>query len=76
MFSIYKFLKPNFTVLYMSDLHHYFPRLFFFLFQIEDMCHSTRASAVPVVPDSEGSVAPEAVICWVPVHFRITTVVK
>ncbi|TQD73247.1 hypothetical protein C1H46_041214 [Malus baccata] len=29
--------------------------------QIEHMCHSTRASAVPVVPDSEGSVAPEAV---------------
>ena len=24
------------------------------LLQIEDMCRSTRASAVPVVPDSEG----------------------
>lgn len=25
------------------------------IFQIENMCYSTRASAVPVVPDSEGS---------------------
>lgn len=28
--------------------------LFVLLFQIEDMCRSTKALAVPVVPDSEG----------------------
>lgn len=42
-------------------------RLFVCLLQIEDMCHRTGASAVPVVPDSEGSVALDACYFCVPV---------
>lgn len=33
-----------------------FPHIFYlFIAQIEEMCRNTRASAVPVVPDSEGN---------------------
>lgn len=32
--------------------------------QIEDMCHKTRASAIPVVPESEGLfVANPEIVC-------------
>jgi hypothetical protein len=30
------------------------PELAYHLFQIEDMCGTTKAAAVPVIPDSEG----------------------
>jgi len=45
--------------------------MYFPLVQIEDMCHRTRASAVPVVPDSEGYTSCHSwyinllgVLCW------------